>query len=375
MAQKNYYATLGIKRSESQSGLRKAYRKLARKYHPDLNPGDKSAEERFKQIQEAYKVLSDPEKRKIYDHHGYYRDGQGTTGGQGFQDPGGFAGFDSGHSRGGGRQTGFRDIFSDLFGGRKSRTAARATRGQDLEVQASIPLMGVVEGMQVRINAARRIVCTRCKGTGTTSSTKQGSCPRCGGSGQSRQMHGAMNFSTPCPQCQGEGKVPVGDCSACGGGGFGQKVEILKVRIPPGVKSGSRIRVAGKGDAGGLGGPPGDLFLVVDVQSHPFFRREGNDLLCTVPVTITEAALGSDIEVPTIAGKARLKIPSGTQNGQKFRLRGQGVPSMRSGGNGDQLVEVNLVLPQIQDERSKEILREFAKLNPQDPRAKLGSDS
>jgi len=375
MEQTNYYATLGIKKSETKSGLRKAYRKLARKYHPDLNPGDKSAEERFKQIQEAYKVLSDPKKRKIYDRYGHYRDGQGTAGSQEFQDSGGFAGFNFGHSRGGGWQTGFRDIFSDLFGGRKSRTAARATRGQDLEVQVSVPLMGAIEGMQVRINAARRVVCTRCKGTGTTSSTKQRSCPRCGGSGQSRQLHGAMQFSTPCPQCQGQGKVSVGGCSACGGEGLGQKVEILKVRIPPGVKSGSRVRVSGKGDAGQFSGPPGDLFLVVDVQPHPFFRREGNDILCTVPVTITEAALGSEIEVPTIAGKARLKIPSGTQNGQKFRLRGRGAPSMKSGGPGDQLVEVKLVLPQIQDERSKKILREFAKLNPQDPRAETGSDS
>jgi len=362
MAQKKYYGTLGVKRSETQSGIRKAYRELARKYHPDLNPGDKLAEERFKQIQEAYGVLGDPEKRSVYDRYG-----QGPGVGQGFQDPRGFAG--ANFERGG---TGFRDIFSDLFGGKKSQTASRVRRGQDLKVQIRVPLISAIKGTQVRINATRKIVCLRCKGTGTTSTTKEQSCLHCGGSGQ--RISGAMNFPSPCSECQGRGRTRVGACSACSGEGLGQNVEALKVKIPPGVKSGSKVRVSGKGDADRFGGSPGDLFLVIDVQQHPFFQRQDNDILCAIPITVVEAALGAEIEVPTIDGKARLKIPLGTQSGQRFRLRGRGVPLVKSKGFGDQLVEVKIVLPTIKDERSKKILREFALLNPQNPRSEINSD-
>ncbi len=362
MEQKKYYGTLGVKRSETQSGIRKAYRKLARKYHPDLNPGDKLAEERFKQIQEAYGVLGDPEKRSVYDRYG-----QGPGVGQGFQDPRGFSGvnFESGG-------TGFRDIFSDFFGGKKSQTASRVKRGQDLKVQIRVPLISAIKGTQVRINATRKVVCLRCKGTGTTSTTREQSCLHCGGSGQ--RISRAMNFPSPCPECQGRGRIRVGACLACSGEGLGQNVEALKVKIPPGVKSGSQVRVSGKGDADRFGGSPGDLFLVIDVQQHPFFQRQDNDILCTIPITVVEAALGAEIEVPTIDGKARLKIPLGTQSGQRFRLRGRGVPLVKSKGFGDQLVEVKIVLPTIKDERSKKILREFALLNPQNPRSEIKSD-
>ena len=363
MAQKKYYGTLGVKRSETQSGIRKAYRKLARKYHPDLNPGDKLAEERFKQIQEAYGVLGDPEKRSVYDRHG-----QGPGVGQGFQDPRGFTG--SNFERGG---TDFRDIFSDFFGGKESQTASRVKRGQDLKVQIRVPLISAIKGTQVRINATRQVVCLRCKGTGTTPSTREQSCLHCGGSGQ--RISGAMNFLALCPECRGKGRIRVGACLACMGGGLGQNVEVLKVKIPPGVKSGSQVRVSGKGDADRFGGSPGDLFLVIDVQQHPFFQRQDNDILCAIPITVVEAALGAEIEVPTIDGKARLKIPSGTQSGQKFRLRGRGVPLVKSKGFGDQLVKVKIVLPTIKDERSKKILREFALLNPQNPRSEINSDS
>ena len=301
MAQ-DYYEILGAKRDASQPEIKKIYRRLARKYHPDVNPGDPSAEERFKQIQEAYKVLSDPEKRKIYDQPGYYRDGQQAAAGNGFHD----IRFDG--------QSTFGDIFSDLFGrGPSGAGSARPTRGQDLEYGVEIPFLDAIRGTQTRIRVSRR-------------------------------------------------------------DGLTQKAKSFRVKIPAGVKNGSRIRVPGKGNAAEFGGSPGDLFLVVRVQRHPFFSRRRNNVLCKVPITIDEAVLGAEIEVPTVEGKARLKIPSGTQNGQKFRLRGRGAPSAKGGGRGDQLVEVQVVLPTVKDERSKEILREFAQLNPQNPREKIGLD-
>jgi len=369
MAQ-DYYGILGAKRNASQSEIKKIYRRLARKYHPDVNPGDPSAEERFKQIQEAYKVLSDPQKRKIYDRPGYYRDGQQAAAGNGFQ---GFAGFDDGNFSGGRGRSAFREVFSDLFGrGNAGASSARPTQGQDLEYRIEIPFLDAIRGIQTRLRASRRDVCPRCKGTGGTSGVGQRSCPGCEGTGRTQDVRGIISFSTPCQQCGGSGSIGVGNCSPCSGEGLVQKVESLRVRIPAGLKNGSRIRVAGKGDAAALGGPPGDLFLVVRVQPHPFFSGKGNDILCSVPVTVEEAVLGAEIEVPTVEGKARLKIPSGTQNGQRFRLRGRGAPSARGGGRGDQLVEVQVVLPTVKDERSKEILREFSRLNPQNPREKIG---
>ena len=312
MAQ-DYYEVLGARRNASQPEIKKIYRRLARKYHPDVNPGDPSAEERFKQIQEAYKVLSDPEKRKIYDRPGYYPDGQQAAAGNGFHGFG-FAGFNEGDFSGGRGQHTVRDIFSDLFGrGHTGAGSARPTRGQDLEYSVEIPFLDAIRGTQTRIRVSR-------------------------------------------------------------GEGLTQKVESFRVKIPAGVKTGSRIRVPGKGDAAEFGGPPGDLFLLVRVQRHPFFSRRRNNVLCKVPITIDEAVLGAEIEVPTVEGKARLKIPSGTQNGQKFRLRGRGAPSAKGGGRGDQLVEVQVVLPTVKDERSKEILREFAQLNPQNLREKIGVD-
>ena len=373
MVQNDYYQLLSVDRDVSQSEIRKSYRRLARKYHPDVNPGDQSAEERFKQIQEAYKVLSDPDKRKVYDRYGTYREGQQAPVG-GFQDFG-FRGFDHDNVGEGGGQSSFRDIFSDLFGAanRGVRTA-RPSRGQDREYQVEIPFLDAIRGTQTRINAARREACPRCKGSGGTSQLNTQSCPVCSGTGQVQDTRGTMRFTAPCRQCQGSGQVPVRNCASCGGSGFTQKVESLRVKIPSGVRQGSRVRVAGKGDSGEWGGPPGDLFLVVKVQPHPFFSRQGNNILCTVPVTISEAALGAEIEVPTIDGKARLKIPPETQSGQKFRLRGRGASRAKGNSRGDQLVEVKVVLPTIRDERSKVILREFAELNPQNPREEMDLD-
>ena len=308
---KDYYEILGAKRNASQPEIKKSYRRLARKYHPDVNPGDPSAEERFKQIQEAYKVLSDPEKRKFYDRQGYYRDGQQGAAGNGFQ---GFesSGFDDRNFSGGTGQSTFNDILSDLFGrGNAGASSARPIRGQDLEYRIEISFLDAIRGTQTRIRASRR-----------------------------------------------DGVTP--------------KVESLRVKIPAGVKTGSRIRVPGKGDASAFGGPPGDLFLLVHVQTHPFFSRKGSDVVCSVPITVEEAVLGAQIEVPTVEGKARLKIPSGTQSGQRLRLRGRGAPSPNGGERGDQLVEVQVVLPTVDDERSREIVREFSRLNPQNLREKIG---
>ena len=372
MVQNDYYQLLSVDRDVSQSEIRKSYRRLARKYHPDVNPGDQSAEERFKQIQEAYKVLSDPDKRKVYDRYGTYREGQQAPVG-GFQDLASGVSTTTTSARVAGRAP--FATFSPIFLGpppRRSHSTAfpRARR----EYQVEIPFLDAIRGTQTRINAARREACPRCKGSGGTSQLNTQSCPVCSGTGQVQDTRGTMRFTAPCRQCQGSGQVPVRNCASCGGSGFTQKVESLRVKIPSGVRQGSRVRVAGKGDSGEWGGPPGDLFLVVKVQPHPFFSRQGNNILCTVPVTISEAALGAEIEVPTIDGKARLKIPPETQSGQKFRLRGRGASRAKGNSRGDQLVEVKVVLPTIRDERSKVILREFAELNPQNPREEMDLD-
>ncbi|MEE8348749.1 MAG: molecular chaperone DnaJ [Acidobacteriota bacterium] len=373
MVQNDYYQLLNVDRNVSQSEIRTSYRRLARKYHPDVNPGDQSAEERFKEIQEAYKVLSDPDKRKIYDRYGTYREGQQAPE-AGFQDFG-FKGFGHDNVSGSGGQGSFRSIFSDLFGASGRGThSAQPSRGKDRECPVEIPFLDAIRGTQTRINAARREGCSQCKGSGGTSQVTTRSCPVCAGTGEVQETRGTMRFAGPCRRCQGSGQVPVGDCSRCGGHGFTQKVESLRVKIPAGVRQGSRVRVAGKGDAGDLSGPPGDLFLVVKVKPHPFFSRQGNNIVCVVPVTISEAALGAEIEVPTVDGKALLKIPPETQTGQKLRLRGRGAPRAKGGKPGDQLVEVKVVLPKVRDERSKMILREFAELNPQNPREAMNLD-
>ncbi|MFQ5741023.1 MAG: molecular chaperone DnaJ [Acidobacteriota bacterium] len=370
MAERDYYRILGVGRSCSQSDLKKAYRRLARKYHPDINPGDKASEEQFKQVQEAYDVLGDPEKRKAYDQFGDLRGGsRDSRSSPGF---GGFRGFDSGDFAPGGSSS-FGDIFADLFGTRRrSRSAPQPQSGQDLEYHISIPFQDAMKGQTTRINFTRRETCGKCRGKGSVSGKTSGTCRACGGRGQVQQRHGTMRFTTTCRQCGGSGRARSRDCRRCGGSGTVARVEALSVKIPAGVNTGSRIRVPHKGSAGDFGGPPGDLYLVVTVQPHPLFRRKGKDVLCTIPVTLTEATLGARIEVPTVDGKAWLKIPPGTQSGQRFRLRGRGAPPLRKGPRGDQIVEVHLVLPAVGDERSKEILREFAQLNPQNPRDGLG---
>jgi molecular chaperone DnaJ len=372
----DYYETLGVGRSAGQDDIRKAYRKLARKHHPDLNPGDKAAEERFKRVQEAYDVLSEPKKRQMYDQVGYYSE-HGPPPGAGPQPgPGmGFGGFDFSEyaqpgpdaGAGGGFGNQFRDIFSQFFGRGAREERPAPEKGTDLEYGLNIDFWQAVRGTQVSLNIARQEVCPTCNGTGSAN-TGSVTCPQCNGTGNVTQMAGAMRFNITCPRCGGSGKLRNA-CPTCHGEGRTSHTETVEVRIPPGVQTGTRLRVGGKGNAGTMGAPSGDLYITVRVEPHPFFNREGDHVEIRIPVSVTEAGLGAKIEVPTIDGRALLKVPPGTHNGQKFRLREKGVS--RGNQRGDQIVEVVLQPPKVQDERTKEILRELAQLHPEDPRAEI----
>jgi len=396
---KDYYDLLGVKKSATAEDIRKAFRKLARKYHPDVNPGDKSAEERFKAFSEANDVLSDPKKRKIYDQLGYYSDnitpeaaeayaragagGGGFPGGQPGADAQGvhfdFGGFDFSDlfEAGRGRKTtagggGFRDVFSGIFGGRGSAAAEEGPEpGSDLEYQVNVPFWTAIRGGVMRLNITRRDTCANCAGHGYIEAP--GACPQCNGKGTIEQTGGRMKFNVTCPRCHGTGKN-ISTCPVCHGEGSIERAEPLEVRIKAGTRDGQRIRIAGKGNAGARGGPGGDLYAIIRIGEHPVFRREADDIHITVPVTATEAALGAKIEVPTIDGRALLKIPPGTQSGQKLRLREKGVPSAtKEGSRGDEIAEIKVTIPMPRDEKTKELLRELARLNPEDPRAELWS--
>ncbi len=353
-SKQDFYEVLGVSRNAKEDEIRKTYRKLARKYHPDLNPGDKSAEERFKKVQEAYDVLSDAKKRQVYDQHGFYSDHippGGPGGGAGPAEPGmGFGGFDFSEymKQSGGTEEpsgagAFRDIFSQFFAGRRGEHGASVSeKGSDLEYGLNIDFWESIRGTQVRLNVVRQEMCETCNGSGSVGGATT-VCPECDGTGQVTQMAGAMKFSLTCPRCDGKGRLR-NVCPTCHGDGRLSKSEMVDVRIPPGAQAGSRLRVAGKGNAGRNGGPAGDLYITVRVEAHPFFLREGDDILIHVPITVSEAGLGAKIEVPTIDGRALLKVPQGTQNGQKFRLREKGVMNTRKNKRGDEIVEVVICL-------------------------------
>ena len=377
---RDYYETLGVKRNASADDIRKAYRRLARKYHPDLNPGDKASEDHFKQVQEAYDILSDSKKRKMYDQFGFYTDkaypGDASGGFQGQRGTGfDFSGFDFSDfmsQAGGGRAEtgGFGEIFSQFFGrGGRRQAQRKPERGADLEYALSVDFWQAIRGTQVRLKINRHELCSTCNGSGSAGGGRT-VCPECNGSGNVSQMAGAMRFSLSCPRCEGRGFLRNA-CPACHGDGRVVLADEVEVRIPPGVQSGSRLRVAGKGNAGAMGGPPGDLYITVRVEPHPFFERDGDDIKIKIPITVWEASLGAKIEVPTIDGRALLKIPQGTQNGQKFRLREKGVLNSRKGIRGDQIVEVEVVAPSPRDERTRSLLRELAELHAEDPRAEI----
>jgi molecular chaperone DnaJ len=383
--EKQYYETLGVVRGASDDDIRKAYRKLARKYHPDLNPGDKSAEDKFKDVQEAYDILSDPKKRQMYDQFGFYSEnGMPNAGGPGGGNPfpGGFdfRGFDFNEFAKSGRATnrapvddegfGFKDFFSQMFGS-SARTARQPTpeRGSDLEYTLNIDFWQSIRGTQVRLNINRQDICGTCHGSGSSGGASA-ICPQCNGTGNVTQNAGAMKFNLSCPRCNGSGRLE-NQCPTCYGDGRVISREQVEVKIPAGAQTGSRLRVSGKGNAGTGGAPAGDLYINITVEKHPYFERDGDDIRIKVPVSISEAGLGAKIEVPTIDGRALLKIPQGTQNGQKFRMRDKGVFAAKKNQRGDQIVEVVLRAPDVTNERTRELLREMGSLDTGDPRAEL----
>lgn len=385
MAKEDYYQVLGVKRDAKPEEIKKAYRRLARKYHPDVNPGDKAAEERFKGITEAHDVLSDPKKRGVYDRFGQYSDNlaEGINNAKGRR-PGDFdfAGFDWGTSAGGssnataGGGGSFRDIFADLFGGAGAKAEREPPRpapirGADIEMPLTLSFEEAVTGMTTNLTVNRSEQCPRCNGAGDTGGTPV-TCPTCKGTGQVSRAGGRMRFAQECPDCSGTGKRRP-PCPVCNGLGVVPKTENVKVRIPAGVDTGSRVRIPGKGHGGRLGAPPGDLFIITNVGRHSYFTRKGDNIYVTIPLTVPEAALGAKIEVPTVNGKAQLRIPPGTQSGQKFRLRERGVPSLRNAqARGDQFVEVQVTLPRVISEETKDLLRRYAQMNPDNPRVAMG---
>jgi molecular chaperone DnaJ len=387
---KDYYATLGVKKTATSEEIRKAFRKAARRYHPDVNPGDKKAEEKFKEISEANDVLSDEKKRKVYDQVGFYSDqidpataeAYARQQGAGGRPPVDFEGFDFSGFGGPGQQPGpqagagsqswgsFKDIFSGIFSGQHQPERPRGPQpGTDLEYQATVDFWTAIRGGQARIQINRQETCPTCHGQAHTGGVMQ--CPECNGTGQVTQMGGRMKFNIPCPRCNGTGRTSH-DCATCHGEGVVSRSETVDFRIKAGTRDGQRIRLQGKGNAGLNGGAAGDLFLIVRTGTNPVFTRVGDDIQLTVPVTVAEASLGAKVDVPTIDGRAQLKIPPGTQSGQKLRMRERGVENAsRPEQRGDQIVTVEVVVPTLQDERSREIMRELAKLNNADPRAAL----
>lgn len=357
MAKRDYYEVLGVDRNASQDEIKKAFRKLARKYHPDMNKEDPSAEEKFKEINEAYEVLSDPEKRRRYDQFGHAA--EGPAGG-----PGGAGGWDFGDFG-----TSFDSIFDMFFGGGFGGARAPRTgpeRGADLRYDLEISLEEAASGLDRDIEVVRLDTCSSCGGTGAKPGTSPVTCPVCGGRGQTTQVRttafGRFTSITTCPRCGGEGRVIESPCQTCQGRGRVRKRKKIRVRIPAGVDSGMRVRVAGEGEAGTRGGPPGDLFVFITVRPHEIFERRGNDIFCEVPISVWQAALGDEIEVPALGGRASVQVPEGTQTGTAFRLKGKGIPDVHGGPRGDQYVRVKVVTPTRLTDREKELIRELARL-------------
>ena len=386
MANKDYYNILGIKKDAKADEIKKAYRRLARKHHPDVNPGDKASEDKFKEVQEAYDILSDDKKRKVFDRFGYYADnldpdspfgaGASRSANTANYD---FSGFNFEPGGSGGSSSSFRDIFSDLFGSGGAKQQQREPevpkpqpkKGRDIEIPLALSFEESFTGLTTNITVNRSEQCSRCQGAGDTGGPVV-VCPTCKGTGQVMKTGGRLQFSQTCPDCEGTGRRRQ-PCSQCNGKGVTPKTEQVKIRIPAGVDTGSRVRIPKKGHGGRLGADAGDLFILTNVGKHRFFTRKGDNIYVTIPITISEAALGTKIEVPTVEGKAQLKIPAGTESGQKFRLRERGFPSLRNPNlRGDQFIEVQIKLPRVISEETKEILKQFEKANPENPRTVMG---
>jgi molecular chaperone DnaJ len=349
---KDYYSTLGVAKTATEKEIKQAFRKLARKHHPDVNPGDKSAETRFKEINEAYEVLKDPDKRAAYDRFGHAAFEHGGMGGAtGF-------GADFG--------TTFSDIFEGIFGmsGAARGRGSGRERGADLRYNMEIGLQEAFVGKNAQIRIPTSVICEACSGSGAKTGTKPKVCPMCGGQGRVRHAQGFFTLERTCPGCQGRGQVIDSPCGSCAGSGRVTRERTLSVNIPAGVEDGTRIRLAGEGEAGVRGGPAGDLYIFLSIGAHPFFQREGADLHCLVPVSMVTAAVGGEFEVPTIdGGKTRVKVPEGTQSGRRFRLPGKGMPVLRARQTGDMYVQVVVETPQNLTKKQRELLAEFERLS------------
>lgn len=344
MAKRDYYEILGVERSADEREIKKAYKRLAMKFHPDRNPDNPEAEEKFKEAKEAYEILTDAQKRAAYDKFGHAGVDPNQAG------PGGF---------GGGADFGdvFGDIFGDIFGG--GRRSQRAARGADLRYNMELSLEEAVRGVSKEIKVPTLVECDECHGSGARSGTSAQTCPTCHGSGQVQMRQGFFAVTQTCPHCHGKGKIVTDPCRKCHGDGRVQKTKTLSVKIPAGVDTGDRIRLAGEGEAGEFGAPAGDLYVQVHVKEHPIFVRDGNNLFCEIPISFTTAALGGEVAVPTLDGKVMLKIPGETQTGRMFRLRGKGVRSLRSGAEGDLLCKAVVETPVKLSDEQKELLKQL----------------
>lgn len=359
---RDYYEVLGVGRSATEDVLKKAYRKLAMQHHPDRNPGDSSSEERFKEVSEAYEVLTDPNKRRIYDqfgHAGLTGAGVGAGGGPGFSGFGGADPFEV-FARAFGGEGIFDSIFGGGFGTRTRRRAAGAARGSDLRYDLTIRFEEAAFGTKKQLVVPRLDECGECKGSGLAPGSTRSTCTQCHGTGQIRTSQGFFSVSRTCDRCGGTGSIVTNPCRTCSGQGRVHSRKTLNVTIPPGVEIGSQLKITGEGEAGARGGPPGSLYIFINVEPHPIFDRHGDDLLCEVPITFSLAALGGSIEVPTLNGKARLKIPAGTQSGRIFRLRGKGIQNLHGYGRGDQHVRVVVETPQKLTRQQAELFEKLA---------------
>jgi molecular chaperone DnaJ len=362
---RDYYEVLGVKRDAPEMEIKKAFRKLARKYHPDVNPSDKTAEHKFKELSQAYEILSDPKKRQQYDQFGHAAFEQGFGQGPGYGPGRGSEGFGQDaefFTRGG-----YEDIFSNLFGERAARSRG-PQKGEDITYAVEVDLEDAIFGRTMQVDLRREATCSTCGGAGSQPGTSPRTCPACMGSGRVSQGKGFMQFSQTCPTCRGAGTINPNPCRTCNGRGVVPKSDRINVKIPPGVDNGSKVRVAGMGEPGERGGPPGDVYIVTKVRSHPYFERKGDNLYSEAGVTLKEAALGEKIEIPTVDGMVSLTVPTGTQTGQQLKLKGKGVPHLGGGGTGDHYVTIKVVTPTGLSERGKELLRELDRQHPSNPR-------
>ncbi len=352
MAKEDYYSLLGVEKGASADELKKAYRKQAMKYHPDRNPDDASAEQKFKEVNEAYDVLKDDQKRAAYDRFGHAAfDG---TGGMGGGPGGGGFGFQGDPS------SAFSDIFEDLFGEFSGRRRGGSGRGADLRYNMEISLEEAFSGKQAKIRVPSSVTCDPCGGSGAAAGSAPSTCTGCGGAGKVRAQQGFFTIERTCPACQGQGRMINDPCKSCGGAGRVEKDRTLSVNIPAGVEEGTRIRLSGEGEAGVRGGPTGDLYIFISIKHHGLFERDGADLYCQVPISMTTAAIGGTVEVPTISGgKAKVTIPAGTQGGRQFRLRGKGMPILRSRAQGDMYIQTHVETPINLTKKQKELLKEL----------------